>query len=77
MYSPLDEMIPAAEVEAHAADAQRRGLIVRKELFAESSHVAHAKMYPERYWGTITETWAAANGELKVETSDLAAEACA
>ncbi len=34
-------------------------------------------MYPERYWGAITETWAAANGALKVETSDLAPEACA
>ncbi|KJA25143.1 hypothetical protein HYPSUDRAFT_38107 [Hypholoma sublateritium FD-334 SS-4] len=71
MYSPFDEMIPAEEVEAHAADAERQGLCVRMELFPESSHVAHARMYPERYWAVITETWAATSAELKVKTDDF------
>lgn len=72
MYSPLDDMIPAEEVEAHAADAQRRGLYVRRELFAESSHVSHARMYPERYWAVVTEAWDATSAELKVETDGFA-----
>lgn len=59
-------MIPDTEVEAHASDAEKRGLRVRREKFDKSGHVAHARMYPERYWGAVAELWEAASADCKV-----------
>ncbi|KAF8193449.1 hypothetical protein BJ912DRAFT_901834 [Pholiota molesta] len=57
LYSDADDMIPAEEVEAHAAEAKGRGLEVRMEKFEGSPHVAHARTYPERYWGAVRKVW--------------------
>jgi len=50
-------MIPDAEVESHAADASAKGFDVRLEKFEDTSHVAHAKVHPGRYWTAIRKLW--------------------
>lgn len=57
VYSDRDELVLAASVESHAADAVRKGFEVRLEKFRGSAHVAHMVRDPERYWGVVRETW--------------------
>ena len=68
VYSAEDEMVEWRDVERHAAEArQARGeadttVPVRTERFHGSSHVAHVRLEPERYWRIVDETWRAAFG---------------
>ncbi|KAF9558827.1 hypothetical protein CPC08DRAFT_667057 [Agrocybe pediades] len=57
VYSTKDVMIPDSEVEHHAADAKAKGFDVRLERYEDTSHVAHAKVHPERYWTSIRKLW--------------------
>ncbi|KAM0335608.1 hypothetical protein ACHAQA_000656 [Verticillium albo-atrum] len=57
MYSREDEMVGWADVEAHADEAEARGVKVKRELFVGSGHVAHARIDAERYWRTVKETF--------------------
>lgn len=58
LYSHGDAIIPAQDVEEHAAEARQLGFTVwRMAAFPNSAHVAHARADPPRYWRTIRETW--------------------
>lgn len=55
IYSDGDELVDWRHVEAHAEEAGRMGLVVRREKFEGSSHVAHMRADPDRYWGITKE----------------------
>jgi len=57
LYSKSDAVIPASMVKEHLEEARQRGLDVYEVGFDESSHVSHAKMYPERYWTAVLSIW--------------------
>jgi hypothetical protein len=57
-YSEADKMIDFHDVETHIDDATAKGFIVTHNIkLRDSDHVAHARRYPELYWGTIREAW--------------------
>ncbi|KAJ3976079.1 hypothetical protein EV361DRAFT_958954 [Lentinula raphanica] len=58
--SKKDEIIPIDQTEEHVNEARRRGLNARIEVYENTPHVAHAKSYPERYWGAVRALWASA-----------------
>jgi hypothetical protein len=57
LYSEKDELIAPDAVHEHAGEAAAKGFNVKLEKFAESKHVSHARIYPERYWGEIQAVW--------------------
>lgn len=57
IYSPEDRLVSYRDVEAHAADAEKKGYEVRTERFDGTGHVAHMRKDPKRYWEIVTETW--------------------
>lgn len=57
LYSQQDDLIPVDAVEEHAQQAEACGFDVSLEKFSDSKHVAHARVYPERYWGSIKNLW--------------------
>ncbi|KAE9391483.1 hypothetical protein BT96DRAFT_864912 [Gymnopus androsaceus JB14] len=57
VYSEKDEMISPQQIKKHIEEARRRGLNVRIEVYEDTSHVAHARSYPERYWGAVKDLW--------------------
>ncbi|TFK22764.1 hypothetical protein FA15DRAFT_671200 [Coprinopsis marcescibilis] len=69
VYSKGDRMIPHTEVEAHATRAREAGFETRMELFESSSHVAHARTDPTRYWGAVKALWATALAESRSGSS--------
>ena len=57
-YSEADEFVDHRAVEEHADHAEARGfVVVKREKFEGSMHVAHARAEPERYWCLVKETW--------------------
>ncbi|KAJ3793153.1 hypothetical protein GGU11DRAFT_812117 [Lentinula aff. detonsa] len=58
--SKKDDLIPIDQVEEHVQEAIRRGLNARIEVYENTPHVAHARRYPERYWGAVKALWASA-----------------
>jgi len=67
IYSRADQVVPSSAVEQHITAAKsQKGLNVTAELFLRSSHVAHARADPDRYWGIVTRVWADA---LKVQAA--------
>ncbi|KAM7211168.1 putative indole-diterpene biosynthesis protein [Rhypophila decipiens] len=60
IYSDEDKMVSPGTIGDHADDAVGKGfVVVRRELFAGSSHVAHARADPERYWRVVMQTYTA------------------
>lgn len=57
MYSSTDALIPAKDVETHAAEAKAAGLDVTLENFGKSAHVSHARTDPGRYWESVKALW--------------------
>ena len=57
IYSSQDNIVPSEEIEGHAKQAMEWGMQVRMERFEDSAHVAHARRYPLRYWGSIRKLW--------------------
>ena len=57
MYSKQDPMVRWQDVEAHAADARRKGFEVRTERWEKGGHVALVRVDEERYWEIVRETW--------------------
>ncbi|KAK7032750.1 hypothetical protein R3P38DRAFT_2918692 [Favolaschia claudopus] len=57
IYSNADQMVPAADVEEHAAQSASEGLDVRQLRFDKSAHVEHARVYPGEYWAAIQKLW--------------------
>lgn len=55
IYSDGDELVNWKHVEAHADEAEKIGLTVRREKFLGSPHVAHMRADPERYWAITKE----------------------
>ncbi|KAI9372141.1 hypothetical protein BJX61DRAFT_459321 [Aspergillus egyptiacus] len=53
IYSDTDELVDYRDVEKHAADAESKGFLVRREKFLGSEHVAHMRADPRRYWTTV------------------------
>ena len=54
VYSKADELVPWRDVESHAEDAGRRGYgEVKRVLFEDSAHCAHAMAHREEYWGAV------------------------
>jgi hypothetical protein len=54
IYSKGDELVPWGDVESHAEDARGRGYRdVRRVLFGDSAHCAHAMAHREEYWGAV------------------------
>ncbi|KAL1968714.1 hypothetical protein VTN77DRAFT_1540 [Rasamsonia byssochlamydoides] len=53
IYSDTDDLIPAAEVEEHAAESAAAGWPVEREKFLGSPHVGHMRADSERYWGIV------------------------
>jgi len=66
LYSTADRAVRSSAVEEHIAEARGKGLAVRAEKFVGSSHVAHVRKDPTRYWDAIEAVWAEA---LKVHKS--------
>ncbi|WOO79054.1 uncharacterized protein LOC62_02G002591 [Vanrija pseudolonga] len=67
IYSDADKLIHAADVEAHAREAEALGFTVRRENFGKSAHVAHMKADPERYWRIARETFEGPPTESELE----------
>ncbi|KAK4160347.1 putative indole-diterpene biosynthesis protein [Cladorrhinum sp. PSN259] len=57
IYGPADRITPAAGVEKHAAEAEKVGFRVQREVFEGSGHVAHARKDADRYWRAVAATW--------------------
>jgi hypothetical protein len=54
VFSKADELVPWRDVESHAEDAGRKGYgEVRRVLFEDSAHCAHAMAHREEYWGAV------------------------
>jgi len=64
LYSQKDDFISVDAVEEHAQQAEACGFGVRLEKFSDSKHVSHARVYPERYWGSIKNLWQRAVAEV-------------
>jgi len=58
IYSDVDKVVPAVDIENHATDAESKGFRVNREIFIGSGHVAHARKDPERYWRVVKDLWA-------------------
>ncbi|KAJ7169302.1 hypothetical protein C8R43DRAFT_1231861 [Mycena crocata] len=57
LYSDVDQLSLATDVNTHIVEGKAEGLNIREELFLDSPHLLHSKMYPERYWGAIHSRW--------------------
>ncbi|KAK1143398.1 hypothetical protein N8T08_006726 [Aspergillus melleus] len=55
IYSDADELVNWMDIEAHAAEAQSKGWVVRREKFDGSPHVSHMRADPQRYWEIVSE----------------------
>lgn len=58
MYSDRDDIVDWRDVEAHAAEAVKRGHQVHTERFVGTGHVSHYLKDEGRYVGVVRETWA-------------------
>ncbi|KAI0743426.1 hypothetical protein C8Q80DRAFT_836655 [Daedaleopsis nitida] len=56
-YSSGDRIVPAKDVEEHAAMARMLGFPVQMLNFGKSDHVSHARDYPEKYWEAVRAFW--------------------
>ncbi|KAG9256705.1 uncharacterized protein F5Z01DRAFT_484238 [Emericellopsis atlantica] len=75
LYGTGDEMVSFEDVERHALEAEvDRYLVVRKECFEGSKHVAHAREDADRYWRCIREVWTDALNEDRVSGAVAGAE---
>lgn len=57
IYSKKDRMTFSKHVESHIKEAKLLGLDVTIETFQDTSHVAHARQDPDRYWGAVRKVW--------------------
>jgi hypothetical protein len=53
VYSDADDLVSWKDTESHASEAERKGWVVRRELYRGSAHVGHMRAEPERYWGIV------------------------
>jgi hypothetical protein len=56
--SEADEMFGFEDVSTRVVDAEAEKLdVLEKASLSDSEHDAHARRYPEGYWGAGVETW--------------------
>lgn len=60
IFSKSDELVPWEHVEDHANEAQETGCVVRRMMFEDTHHVAHAVVHGEKYWKAVDDLWAEA-----------------
>ncbi|KAH8825739.1 hypothetical protein DL96DRAFT_122103, partial [Flagelloscypha sp. PMI_526] len=53
VYGKRDVMIPYKDAQEVAETQLKRGHDVKQVTFPDSAHVAHARDYPEKYWGAV------------------------
>lgn len=61
MYSASDKLVNYTDVERHIARLRADGSTCRIEKFDDSPHVGHMRLYPDRYWKSISQAWYAAD----------------
>ena len=57
IYWDMDPLIGDEDIEDHAEDAKAKGLKVDMVKYAGSTHVAHMKVDPVRYWAVVKKLW--------------------
>ena len=57
IYSEVDDMVKAGDVEEHADAAAKLGVTVFKEKYLTSGHAAHMIQDPKRYWSIVQKLW--------------------
>lgn len=57
IYSRSNKIVPARDVESHAAEAEAKGFRVLRQVFSGSEHVAHARKDPDLYWAAVRNVW--------------------
>jgi hypothetical protein len=55
MYSKVDDLVPAEQIQAHALAAQKKGCDVYEHVFEDSAHVQHFRKFPELYRTAVHE----------------------
>ena len=60
IYSEDDIFVHFSAVEENADHAEANGFVVEREKFPNSSHVAHARSDPDRYWAISKDIWGSA-----------------
>ncbi|KAF9878806.1 paxu protein [Colletotrichum karsti] len=58
-YGKDDVIIHPEEIEENIATSEKKGYVHDAILFEGSGHCGHMRMFPERYWGAIQESWKA------------------
>jgi hypothetical protein len=54
IYSEVDGFVNHRDVDEHADHAESKGyVVVCREKFTDSQHVAHGRTYPDRYWNVV------------------------
>ena len=72
IFSKKDDVVPWQAVQEHAETAKTSGLNVRCEVYEESAHVAHMRLDPKRYWGSIKDLWQIACRKREAEVTEAA-----
>ncbi|TDZ15191.1 hypothetical protein Cob_v011927 [Colletotrichum orbiculare MAFF 240422] len=57
LYGRDDRIIAAHEIEANIAASRAKGYVDDVVRFEGSDHVAHMRMFPEKYWGEVLASW--------------------
>ncbi|KAK7426907.1 hypothetical protein QQZ08_006655 [Neonectria magnoliae] len=57
LYSKEDDLIPWDDIESYRAQATEKGYKTDAEMFEGTSHVGHMRMFPDKYWGAIQDSW--------------------
>ncbi|KAH7124195.1 hypothetical protein EDB81DRAFT_951736 [Dactylonectria macrodidyma] len=57
IYSESDDLVDYNAIEAHADEAAKKGLQVKREKFDGSAHVSHSRKDEARYWEAVQKTW--------------------
>jgi len=59
-YSKADQLVEWKPLQAHIGQVKQElgsGGVVREEMFEQTPHVAHARVYPQRYWSAVRKLW--------------------
>ncbi|KAF7542487.1 hypothetical protein G7Z17_g11532 [Cylindrodendrum hubeiense] len=57
LYGKGDDLITWDDIESYRALATKKGYKTDGEMFEGSGHVGHMRMFPDKYWNAIQESW--------------------
>ncbi|KAH8685302.1 hypothetical protein BGZ61DRAFT_455253 [Ilyonectria robusta] len=57
LYSKEDDLIFWHDIEAYRAVATQKGYQTDAEMFEGTGHVGHMRVFPEKYWKAIQDSW--------------------